>query len=211
MFKKSDLLPLALAFGTTLLIVGLGYWWISKINLTQSVEGDIIKEDSTLQDSNTEAEDDSTSMPSTADGTSSNEFVMPTIVPSGTSVNINGSANMNSINKALKKSFHRQFPGTAVTTSADGSKVAIEQLTMGNLDLAAIERPLSQAEVAVGLAAVKISDFDNLSSEDSKSTPQLYYVYHEPLNPDVEIFLGYVLSPMGQQITLDALTTNQEQ
>lgn len=208
MFKKSDLLPLALAFGTTLLIVGLGYWWISKINLTQSAEGDIIQEDSISQDSDAEAEDDSQSIPSTADSTSSNEFVMPTIVPSGTSVNINGSANMNSINKALKKSFRRQFSATAITTRADGSEIAIEQLTMGNLDLAAIERPLSQAEVAAGLAAVKIN---NLTSEDSKSTPQLYYVYREPLNLDVEIFLGYVLSPEGQQITLDALTVNSEQ
>ena len=201
MFKKSDLLPLALAFGTTLLIVGLGYWWVSKINLTQSAEGDIIKEDSILQDSDAEAEDDSQPIPSTADSTSSNEFVMPTIVPSGTSVNINGSANMNPINKALKKNFHRQFSGTMVTTSADGSKIAIEQLTMGNLDLAAIERPLSQAEVAAGLAAVKIN---NLTSENSTNTLQLYYIYREPLNPDVEVFLGYVLSPEGQQIILDA-------
>lgn len=205
MFKQSDLLPLALAFGTTLLIVGLGYRWISNINLTQSAEGDIIKEDSILQDSDREAEGDLQLIPSTTDSTNSNEFVMPTIVPSGTSVNINGSANMNSINKALKKSFHRQFPGTAVTTSADGSEIAIEQLSMGNLDLAAIERPLNRAELAAGLAAVKINNFNHPSSEDGKGKSlELYYVYREPLNPDVEVFLGYVLSPEGQEITLDA-------
>lgn len=189
--KRSDLLPLTLAFITTVLIVGLGFFWINKINATKFAKVNVSSEDSELENLNTNADIEPI--------TSETAFVMPAIVPQGTSVTINGSITMDSINQALKRNFHRQFPGTVITTEADGSNTGIDLLTSGNADLAAIERTLNKAEKAAGLVAVKI---DNVTS-DNRVDRELYYVYREPLNPEVEAFLGYVLSPLGQQIIVD--------
>ena len=209
MFKKSDLLPLILAFVSTVLVVGLGYWQITKINVTQLATGNISDENSRSQSLDATGVDSQSISESTELASPDPVFVMPTIVPEGTSAIVNGSAEMNSLNEAFKKSFHRQFPGTAITTYADGSKVAMKQLAAGNIDLVAIERPLNQAERKADLAAVKIN---NLTLDDAVGTDrELYYVYRKPINPDVEIFLGYVLSPLGQQITLEALTVNSQQ
>ena len=208
MFKKSDWLPLLLAFVSTVIVVGLGYWLITKTNVIRLATENIADEDSTSQ-SLEDTETDSQSSESTESASPDTVFVMPTIVPEGTSVIINGSVEMNSLNEALKRSFHRQFPGTAITTDADGSEIAMELLAAGNIDLVAIERPLNQAEREADLAAVKIN---NLTLDNATGTDrELYYVYRQPINPDVEIFLGYVLSPLGQQITLDALTVNSQQ
>ena len=197
MFKKSDWLPLLLAFGSTVIVVGLGYWWITKIGVTWLTAKNTADENALSQ-----------SLESTG-ASSDTLFVMPTIVPEGTSVIINGSITINSLNQALQKSFHRQFPGTAITTNADGSEMAMELLAAGNIDLAAIERPLNRVEQKANLAAVKINNLTLNNAEDVDR--ELYYVYRQPINPDVEIFLGYVLSPLGQQITLDALTVNSKQ
>ena len=211
MFKKSDWLSLILAFFSTVIVVGLGYWLIAKINVTRLATGNIAdEEDSTSQSLDATELDSQSTSESTESASPDTVFVMPTIVPEGTSVIINGSVEMNSLNEALKRSFHRQFPGTAITTDADGSEIAMELLAAGNIDLVAIERPLNQAEREADLAAVKINN--NLTLDNATGTDrELYYVYRQPINPDVEIFLGYVLSPLGQQITLDALTVNSQQ
>ncbi|MGF1587766.1 MAG: substrate-binding domain-containing protein [Pleurocapsa sp.] len=198
MIKKSDILPLILALISTMLIVGLGFLWLTKIDITKFGNEKELVEDKTLKTSESKVKVSSQSAASTD---AERNFVMPAIVPQGTAVTINGSTKMARINQALRRGFHRQFPGTAITTNADGSKAGMDLLTSGMIDLAAIERPLNQVETAAGLAAVKI---DNLTlNGDSNRGQELYYVYREPVEEDVEAFLGYVLSPIGQQAIID--------
>ena len=206
MFKKSDWLPLILAFVSTVLVVSLGYWWIHKTDIVQLATENILERNNTSQSLNSKGLNSQSAEP-TLDSPDT-VFIMPTIVPEGTSVIINGSAGMNSLNEAFKRNFQRQFPRTAITTYADGSKIAMELLATGSIDLVALERPLHQTEEA-SLAAVKVNNFTLSNARGTDR--ELYYVYCKPINPDVEIFLGYVLSPVGRQITLDALTVNRKQ
>lgn len=125
-------------------------------------------------------------------------FAAPSIVPQGTSIRINGSTRMIQINQALKKSFQRRFPGTAIIANADGSETGIELLRTGEIDLAAILRPLSTEEKAQGLAAVTVDEL--ISNLDENSVHEMfYYAYREPASVEVEIFLGFALSTQGQQ------------
>jgi phosphate transport system substrate-binding protein len=72
-------------------------------------------------------------------------------------VKIDGSTSMVQINQALKSSFERQFPGTTVNTNAGGSDKGIQDLIRGNVDVAAISRPLTFQETSQGLVAVPIT------------------------------------------------------
>jgi phosphate transport system substrate-binding protein len=84
-------------------------------------------------------------------------FPLPTAVPSGTTVRINGSSSLESINEALKQRFESQFSGTTVEAAYDGSDEALQQLLNGSIDLAAIGRPLTEQEQAQGLVAVPVA------------------------------------------------------
>ena len=210
MFKKSDLLSIVLAFISTLLIVGIGFLWASKLGLDRLEPENITQKDSSNESSNASTEPDSNSnstiSPSPESADEDTVFEMPEIVPEGTIVIVNGIAKMDSINQALKKSFHRQFPGTGIETDADGSQTALALLKSGDIDLAAVERPLNTGEKAAGSIAVKIGS----STANNTETRELYYVYREPLDPDVEMFLGYVLSPIGQQIIVNPTISNEQ-
>jgi len=204
MFKKSDILPLILAFVTTVLIVILGFSWLAKSKIggfgSFAQDSDSLRQDKNprVPDAQATTEDtvksNVTGSQSTASGKS--RFIMPVLVPQGISVTINGSAELNQINRALRKSFHQQYPGTIITTYDDGATVGIDLLYAREIDLAALDRPLSQAEKAAGLMEIGIyqSQLENNSGDS-----QMYYVYQEPLSPDTEIFLSYVLSIKGQQ------------
>jgi phosphate transport system substrate-binding protein len=84
-------------------------------------------------------------------------FPLPTAVPSGTTVRINGSSSLESVNEALKQRFESQFSGTEVEAAYDGSDEALQQLLNGSIDLAAIGRPLTEQEQAQGLVAVPVA------------------------------------------------------
>ncbi len=64
---------------------------------------------------------------------------------------------MVTINVNLKNGFQKQFPGTAVTTSAGGTDKGIQDLQAGNVDIAAISRPLTPQELSSGLVAVPVA------------------------------------------------------
>ncbi|GAB4473964.1 MAG: hypothetical protein OHK0037_34650 [Elainellaceae cyanobacterium] len=81
-------------------------------------------------------------------------FALPSSVPSGTRININGSPSLSSINQALKQQFESRYAGTQVNLSADGAEDALQAVDAGRVDLAAIARPLTDAEKARGLVAV---------------------------------------------------------
>jgi|GEM_PF-3158042 len=208
MFKKSDTLPLILAFVTTVLIVTLGFSWLANSKISAfglfAKDGDGLRKDSIFSQSNlpTTAKavgSEPKASPSTANG-SQKKFVVPVIVPQGTSVTINGSAKLNQINHVLRRSFHRQYPGTVITTKGDGGTIGLNLLSSREIDIAALDRPLSQVEKDAGLREIAIYS----QSQKDEADSQMYYVYQEPLSPDTETFLGYVLSEKGQQ-TIDEL------
>ena len=84
-------------------------------------------------------------------------FSPPSSVPSGTTVRIDGSTSMVTINQNLKRGFERQFPGTNVVTSANGSQNGIADLVAGRVDIAAVSRSLTAQEQSQGLMAVSVT------------------------------------------------------
>jgi phosphate transport system substrate-binding protein len=98
--------------------------------------------------------------PLPADTTAANKtpaFSLPAAVPNGMSVKISGSTSMVLINESLKMGFQRQFPGTKISTQAGGSDKGIQDLIIGNTDLAAVSRNLTSQEQGQGLVAVPVS------------------------------------------------------
>lgn len=81
----------------------------------------------------------------------------PTKVPAGTRVKINGSTSMVGINQALKSRFQQRFPGTEIATNATGSDQGIAELLTGQIDIAALSRPLTAEEQTQGLAAIPVA------------------------------------------------------
>jgi len=88
---------------------------------------------------------------------SSNSFNFPQSVASGTLIEINGSTSMAQINQGLQKGFEDKYSGTTVKTNAQGSGVGIDLLKSGQVDIAAISRPLKSSEKHQGLKEVAIS------------------------------------------------------
>lgn len=195
MLKKSDILPLILAFISTAFIVGAGFLWFTKSNTAK------LNAENEVQVSNLNNSDSKTHVNSSSSAETSTDyqkvFVMPAIVPEGTAVIINGSSKMNQINQALRKGFLQEFPRTAITTYTDGNQLGIDLLISGDIDIAAIDRPLSESEKAAGLEAMMINR--SIEGKDSHLNPKLYYAYQQPVKTDVEAFLGYALSPQGQR------------
>ncbi|BAU11509.1 Rho termination factor domain protein [Leptolyngbya sp. NIES-3755] len=83
-------------------------------------------------------------------------FPLPTSVPSGTTVQIDGSSSMAAINQALKQRFESQFSGSTITLNYSGTPTGLQSLQAGKIDLAAIGRPLTQAERNQGLVPVSM-------------------------------------------------------
>lgn len=84
-------------------------------------------------------------------------FPVPSSIPSGSTLAVDGSSSMTLINEALKQRFEQKFAGTTVKLADAGTAAAIAALVKGDIDLAAISRPLTAAEKAEGLVAVPIS------------------------------------------------------
>jgi phosphate transport system substrate-binding protein len=91
---------------------------------------------------------------STAEST---PFALPTTVPSGTTVTIDGSTSMEMVNATLKQRFEQEFPGTQVNIEYGGTTPALQALLEGKVDLAAIGRPLTEEETARGLVAIPVA------------------------------------------------------
>ena len=194
MLKKNDILPAILAFVSTAILIALGFTWFNKINVQNAQDSE--------EGATAIANISKTNRNSVNTQPNSASFPAPNIVPQGTSIYINGSTRMILVNQALKKSFQRRFPGTAVITNADGSETGLELLRTGETDIAAILRPLTQAEEKQGFAAVTV---DELTSKVDGEIVQetLYYAYREPANIEVEVFLGFALSAKGQEALIN--------
>ncbi len=81
-------------------------------------------------------------------------FPAPAQVAAGTNVRVTGSSNLAPLNQSLKKGFEQQYAGAKATISNLGTPAALEDVVAGKADIAAIGRPLTDAEKAQGLVAV---------------------------------------------------------
>ena len=90
--------------------------------------------------------------------TAADNFPLPTTVPSGTKVQIDGSSSLKAVNQGLQERFQKQFPGTdvAIPTQYQGSDSGVKAIAEDKADLAGIGRSLTTAEKAQGLAAKTI-------------------------------------------------------
>ncbi|MCU0549147.1 MAG: DUF4912 domain-containing protein [Leptolyngbya sp. Prado105] len=84
-------------------------------------------------------------------------FQLPASVKEGTNIRIDGSSSMAAVNDVLKSRFEQQFKGTQVNVAASGVSEGIKAVVDGNVDLAAIGRPLNEQEKAQGLTAVPVA------------------------------------------------------
>jgi phosphate transport system substrate-binding protein len=97
-------------------------------------------------------------------------FPLPTTVASGTTVKIDGSTSMVTINKNLKNGFEKQFPGTKVEINGNGTDQGIEDILAGKVDIAAASRPLTAPEQSQGLKSVTITQ-DAIALMVGKANP----------------------------------------
>ncbi len=92
-----------------------------------------------------------------AQNTESPEFALPDSLDGADALRIDGSSSMRSMNAALTGQFQDRYPDAEVVSEANGSDSAIEQLLKGEIDLAAIGRPLTEAEAGEGVIAIAIA------------------------------------------------------
>ena len=83
-------------------------------------------------------------------------FALPSSVPQGTTIRIDGSNSMASVSQSLKQRFEQQYPGTEVNVKNSSTLAGLQALLDGKADLAAIGRPLTDSEKAQGLVSVPI-------------------------------------------------------
>jgi len=78
-------------------------------------------------------------------------FGLPTAVPQGTTIRVDGSTSMTRANEALKQRFEKQYAGTNVELASNGTDDALKALQEGKIDIAAIGRGLTPEEEKQGL------------------------------------------------------------
>jgi phosphate transport system substrate-binding protein len=78
-------------------------------------------------------------------------FPMPSSVPSGTAVKLDGSTSMQVMNDLFKQRFEQKFAGSAINLKTSNSDDAVKGLVDGTIDVAALGRPLTAEEKAQGL------------------------------------------------------------
>lgn len=124
-------------------------------------------------------------------------FSFPTAVPPGTTVRVDGSTSMVTINQNLKRGFERQFPGSSILTIANGTERGIQALIANSIDIAAVSRPLTSAEQSQGLMAVPIAR-DQIAIVVGKNNP---YTQGLTSTQVMQIFQGQITdwSQLGGQ------------
>jgi len=73
------------------------------------------------------------------------------VAPQKGQIQVDGSSSMALINQALEKAYGEKFPGANIGLAESGTDAALKSLLNGTIDLAAIGRPLTQAEKDQGL------------------------------------------------------------
>ncbi|MBF1989273.1 DUF4912 domain-containing protein [Fischerella thermalis] len=83
-------------------------------------------------------------------------FELPKAVQRGTTVRIDGSSSLYTINQTMKERFEQKFPGTRVEAAANGADVALIALKKRLIDIAAIGRGLTPEEKKQGLEQLRL-------------------------------------------------------
>ncbi|MEL7333086.1 MAG: substrate-binding domain-containing protein [Cyanobacteria bacterium J06560_2] len=92
-----------------------------------------------------------------AQNSADSDFTLPASLDGADDLLIDGSSSMRAMNEALTSQFQERYETAEVISEANGSDVAIERLLDGDIDLAAIGRPLNEGEMDAGLQAVAIA------------------------------------------------------
>lgn len=150
MTQKNETLPLVLALLITGGLIGGGAWWLLGRSSSIPVAGD-------AQNSASTPDTSSGAVTANAGSTFTNNFAIPTTIPSGTQLWIDGSTSMAQFNQAIANSFKSQFPGAVITLQARGTSNGINALIAGQIDLAASSRKLTPEETSQGLESVPVA------------------------------------------------------
>jgi phosphate transport system substrate-binding protein len=141
-------LPYLLALGAFL---GGGWYWFVGRNQADGPTG--------LMGELPQGADRASGAPSTASTSAANSasFPPPKTVPASLQIRIDGATSMVSFNQALKAGFERKYPGAQVLTQARGSTQGLSGLLDGQVDVAAVSRPLTAQEAGQGLQSVPVA------------------------------------------------------
>jgi hypothetical protein len=82
--------------------------------------------------------------------------VLPSGLPQGSSLTIEGSGSLAAVNQVLKEKFEGKYQKTSVTFGINGTAAGLQALANGKADLAAIGRLLKPDEKAQGFIAIPI-------------------------------------------------------
>lgn len=85
------------------------------------------------------------------------QFPLLESVPTDTNLRVGSSPSMTALSQTLKSEFETAYSGSEIDLAASSSDDAIAALLSGDIDLAAIGRPLTAAEKAQGLVEVPVS------------------------------------------------------
>lgn len=134
---------------------GAGYWWFSKnsqpetpINLNVNTPNQNPSPELTLAPVPNGNKPNNPGV---------NNLIMPTNIPMGMTIRIDGSTSMVTVNKNLEKGFKNKFPKTNILLSANGSNIGIKKVLDGSADVVGLSRPLTVAEQNQGLNAIPIA------------------------------------------------------
>ncbi|MBH8561413.1 DUF4912 domain-containing protein [Nostoc sp. CENA67] len=94
------------------------------------------------------------SAPLLAQSADTPSFPLPQTVDNGTTVRIDGSSDLATLNQNLKQSFEKQFAGTKVEVATNSTEAALKALVDGQVDLVGMSRGLTPEEKAQGLEQV---------------------------------------------------------
>lgn len=84
-------------------------------------------------------------------------FTIPSTLPNGSVLRIDGASNMVPINTVLEQQFQAQFPNTDIKLGTNGTTAALQALVKNEVDLAAIGRGLTAGEKAQGLKEIVVN------------------------------------------------------
>jgi ABC-type phosphate transport system substrate-binding protein len=82
--------------------------------------------------------------------------VLPTSLPQGSKLAIDGSGSLAAMNAALKEKYEAKYKGTPVTVGTSGTAAGLQALEDKKVDLASIGRALTKEEIAKGFVAIPI-------------------------------------------------------
>lgn len=83
-------------------------------------------------------------------------FALPSALPEGSNVRVDGSPSMATVVEALKQRYENRFPGSRLNFTAADANAALQSLVQGNTDVIVIGRALTDQEKAQGLSEVPL-------------------------------------------------------